>query len=120
MLDNDTVLVVEDEDEARRFLVEILNFEGFKAVGFSNGAEALNYLYTAAAPCLIVLDILMPVMDGRQFRAAMLQQPHLAKIPVVVVTALDASTAERDLNAVRILRKPLDINAFLAVVRAHC
>jgi CheY-like chemotaxis protein len=117
---NDTVLVVEDEDEARGFLVEILNLEGFKAVGFSNGAEALNYLHTSAAPCLIVLDILMPVMDGRQFRAAMLQQPSLAKIPVVVVTALDGSTAERDLNAVRVLRKPLDVGAFLNVVRAHC
>ncbi|HTJ10073.1 MAG TPA: response regulator [Candidatus Binataceae bacterium] len=116
---DDTILVVEDEDQARTFLTEILNFEGFKALGFANGAEALDYLRTSAAPCLIVLDILMPVMDGRQFRAAMLQQPRFAEIPVVVVTALDSSTAD-DLKAVRVLRKPLDIGALLNVVRANC
>lgn len=119
MPDDDTVLVVEDEDQARGFLVEILNLEGFKALGFSNGAEALNYLHTSPAPCLIVLDVLMPVMDGRQFRAAMLQQPRLSKVPVVVLTALEASAA-RDLSAVRVLRKPVDIEALLHVVRAHC
>jgi len=119
MPDGDTIMVIEDEDEARGFLIEILNLEGFKAVGFSNGAEALDHLYNSATPCLIVLDILMPVMDGRQFRAAMLQQPRLAKIPMIVVTALDAASA-RDLDAVRVLRKPLDIDALLNVVRANC
>jgi CheY-like chemotaxis protein len=119
MPEGDTVLVIEDEDQARRFLVEILNFEGFRAVGLSNGVEALDYLHRSAVPCLIVLDILMPVMDGRQFRAAMLQQPHLADVPVIVVTALDVAAA-RDLNAVGVLRKPLDVDALLNVVRAHC
>jgi CheY-like chemotaxis protein len=61
----------------------------------------------------------MPVMDGRHFRAAMLQQPRFAKIPVIVVTALDVAAA-RDLNAVRVLRKPVDIDALLNVVRAYC
>ena len=116
---DDTILVVEDEEHARSFLTEILNFEGFKALGFANGAEALDYLLTSAAPCLIVLDILMPVMDGRQFRAAMLQQPRFAEIPVVVVTALDSSAAG-DLQAISVLRKPLDIGALLSVVRANC
>ncbi len=119
MPDDGTVLVIEDEDQARGFLIEILDFEGFKAVGFSNGAEALNYLHNSAVPRLIVLDIVMPVMDGRQFRAAMLQQPHLAKIPVVVVTGLDACAA-RDLAAVAVLRKPVDIDALMKIVRAHC
>jgi DNA-binding response OmpR family regulator len=119
MADGDTVLVIEDEDQARGFLVEILNFEGFNAVGFSNGAEALDYLHDSAAPCLIVLDILMPVMDGRQFRAAMLRQQRLAKVPVIVVTALDV-TAARDLDATRVLRKPVDVDALLNVVRTHC
>jgi CheY-like chemotaxis protein len=119
MPDGDTVLVIEDEDQARELLVEILNLEGFKAVGFSNGAEALNYLRNSAPPCLIVLDILMPVMNGRQFRAAMLEQPRLAKIPVIVVTALEVAAA-RDLNAVYVLRKPVDIEVLLNAVRAYC
>ncbi|MGA2408784.1 MAG: response regulator [Candidatus Binataceae bacterium] len=119
MAAKDTVLVVEDDDQARDFLVEILVFEGFKALGFPNGAEALNYLNAAPPPCLIILDLLMPVMDGSQFRKAILQDTALAAIPVVVVTALDAPAA-KDLGAVGILRKPVDLDALLTIVRNHC
>jgi CheY-like chemotaxis protein len=117
--DNDIVLVLEDEEEARTFLVRILEFEGFKALGFPNGAEALDYLKKAQEPCLIVLDISMPVMDGLQFRSALLGESRLAKIPVVVVTALDPSVATA-LSAVRVFRKPVDVDAFIRVVRQNC
>ena len=69
--DKDVVLVVEDEEEARSFLTQILEFEGHKVVGFPNGAEALSYLAKAELPCLIVLDLRMPVMSGPEFRAAL-------------------------------------------------
>jgi CheY-like chemotaxis protein len=115
----DMVLVIEDEDEARTVLMEILELEGFKVRGFANGADALNYLNGADRPCLIVLDILMPVMDGRQFRAALLTDAEMAKIPVVIVTALDPSAAW-DLGAVKVLKKPVDIDALLNAVRQNC
>jgi CheY-like chemotaxis protein len=115
----DTVLVLEDEEEARLLLVQVLEHEGFKALGFSNGAEALAYLSNAQEPCLIVLDLLMPVMDGPRFRAAMLREPRFAKIPVVVVTALDASRAA-GMGALRVFRKPVDVNSLLDVVRQNC
>lgn len=117
--ENDVILVVEDEEEARTVLTQILEFEGFKVIGFSNGAEAFDYLVKSEEPCLIVLDIRMPVMDGPQLRSALLQDPRLAKIPTVVVTALDPSAAA-GLSPVRIFRKPLDVDALLAVVRQHC
>jgi CheY-like chemotaxis protein len=117
--DANTVLVVEDEEEARTSLVQILEFEGFGVVGFSNGAEALEYLAQSGQPCLIVMDIRMPVMDGPQLRSTMLRDPRLAKIPVIVVTALEPSAAA-GLSALRVFRKPLDVDALVSVVRQHC
>jgi DNA-binding response OmpR family regulator len=117
---DDVVLVVEDEDQAREFLTEILAFEGFKALGFANGAEALAYMETAPTkPCLIVLDILMPVMNGRQLRAEMLKNKELAEIPVIVITALDPSEV-RDLKAIRVIAKPINVDLLISAVRAAC
>lgn len=117
---DDVVLVVEDEDQAREFLIEILTFEGFKALGFPNGAEALTYLETAhTPPCLMVLDILMPIMNGRQLRVEMLKKKEFAEIPVIVVTALDPSEA-RDLKPIRVFPKPIDIDALVHAVRSVC
>ncbi|MGZ6253478.1 MAG: response regulator [Candidatus Binataceae bacterium] len=82
-----TILVVEDEEESRQALMQILELEGFSTVGASNGAEAMDYLHTSSRPCLIVLDLNMPVMNGRQLRAALRQVEELATIPVVVVSA---------------------------------
>lgn len=115
----DTVLVIEDEDEARNILLEILELEGFRVHGCANGAEALIYLGTEEKPCLIILDLLMPVMDGRQFRAATLRNRDMAEIPVVVVSALDPIDA-RDLRAVGVLKKPVNVNQLLDLVRANC
>jgi two-component system, chemotaxis family, chemotaxis protein CheY len=113
------VLVVEDDEEARDFLVQIFEFEGFKALGFANGTEALAHLQNPEEPCVIVLDIRMPVMDGPQFRSALLRDPRLAKIPVVVVTALEPSAAA-GLSALRVFRKPVDVDALVSVVRQNC
>jgi CheY-like chemotaxis protein len=117
--DGDIVVVVEDEEEARTSLVQILEFEGFRVLGFSNGAEALEYLERSEQPCLIVMDIRMPVMDGPQLRSALLRDQRLAKIPVVVVTAMEPSAAA-GLSALRVFKKPLDVDALLRVVRNNC
>ena len=116
----DEVMVVEDEPESRAYLVQLLEFEGFKVIAFANGAEALDDLRVRQnLPCLIVLDMRMPVMDGPQFRAAMLLDPRLATIPVVVVTAFEPSAASK-MSALRVFRKPIDIDAFLGTVRENC
>jgi CheY-like chemotaxis protein len=115
----DIVMVVEDEEDARAFLVQILELEGYKALGFANGAEALQYLEQSEEPCIIILDLRMPVMDGPAFRVAQQKDPRLANIPVVVVTALDPAAAA-NLSALRVLRKPVDIEALVDLVRKHC
>jgi CheY-like chemotaxis protein len=115
----DEIMVVEDERESRAYLVQILQLEGFKVVAFANGAEALNYLLQPASPCLIILDMRMPVMDGSKFRSAMLRDPRLAKIPVVVITAFEPPTAA-SLAALRVFRKPIDVAALLDTVRENC
>lgn len=113
------IMVVEDDAEARNCLGEILELEGFKVVAFANGAEALDHLTQAPLPRLIIMDMRMPLMDGPQFRAAMLREPRLARIPVIVVTAYEPSSAAR-LSVSKIFRKPVDINALVNVVRQYC
>src|SRR6266481_6550298 len=90
---DDTVLVVEDDDETRAALIQLLEIEGFKVLGFANGAEALDYMHKSEEPCLVVMDMRMPVMDGPALRAALLLDPRLAVVPLVVVTAYDPSAA---------------------------
>jgi CheY-like chemotaxis protein len=114
-----TILVVEDEEESRQALMQILELEGFSTVGASNGAEAMDYLRTSSRPCLIVLDLNMPVMNGRQLRAELRQVEELAIIPVVVVSAQE-SFAAGDLGAVGAFRKPLDVDALVKVVVENC
>ena len=114
-----TILVVEDEEESRQALMQILELEGFSTVGASNGAEAMDYLRTSSRPCLIVLDLNMPVMNGRQLRAELRQVEELAIIPVVVVSAQE-SFAAADLGAVGAFRKPLDVDALVKVVVDNC
>jgi len=114
-----TVLVVEDEREARLCLTEILEFEGFRAVGCSNGVEALNYLATSAAPSVIVMDMRMPIMNGQELRTELLKDRRLKKIPVIVVTALEPLAAA-GLGALRVFRKPVDVSALVSVIRQNC
>jgi CheY-like chemotaxis protein len=115
----DSVMILEDDLESRTYLTQLLEVEGFKIVAFSDGAEALDYLMQSEAPCLIILDIRMPVMDGARFRSAMLSEPRLAKIPVVIVTAFEPPSAAK-LAAVRVFRKPVDVDALLRTIRANC
>src|SRR5262245_34872901 len=94
------VLIVDDDYDIRATLHEILSDEGYDVASSANGFEALQALRSGTAPCLILLDLMMPVMDGWQFRAQQLSDPTLASIPVVVLSA-DAGVAQksRALNA---------------------
>src|SRR4051812_11737559 len=84
-----------------------------------NGAEALTRLYQQTF-CLVLLDMQMPVMDGWTFRARQLQDPRVASIPVLGLTAvIDPSSVERTLG-VRCLSKPIDFEQLLEHVQAIC
>jgi CheY-like chemotaxis protein len=108
-----TVMVVEDDALIREIVVQILVHEGFTTMVARNGAEALHRLRDEHVhPALILLDVMMPVMNGVQFRAEQLKDPALAGIPVVVMSAWD----EADVPAEARIGKPFDIDVLLDAV----
>jgi CheY-like chemotaxis protein len=116
------VLVVEDDLEIRETLVEILQENGCEAIGVSDGQQALAYLKSASKhPCLIFLDLMMPVMDGRAFREAQLEDPVLKTIPVVVLSAYhDIESMAQSLEAKAIIKKPPKIDQLVKSISAYC
>lgn len=109
------VMLVEDDDDVRVALAGVLQDEGFTVDEARHGREALERLGRSELPSLILLDLMMPVMDGWAFRAAQRADTRLAKIPVVVLTALpDAHLPP--LDATEVLRKPLDVPRLLDTV----
>jgi CheY-like chemotaxis protein len=117
-----TVLVVDDDADIRSAIQEYLQDEGFTVVPAADGADALNTLRTAVRPDVILLDILMPGMDGWDFRAAQLADPALQEIPVIVISASGfvPDTIRRQLDAHTVLSKPLELDRFLMAVREAC
>ncbi len=115
------VLVVEDDPTIREVLVEVLGEHGYEAVGASNGREALDALASSPEPpCVILLDLMMPVMDGRSFREEQLQKPELSDIPVIVISAHLDHAVTSDLHAAAYLRKPVRLADVLQSVRTYC
>jgi CheY-like chemotaxis protein len=111
-----SVLIVEDEQDLRDSLEEILLDEGFTVQTAANGAEALQRLGAGDLPAVVILDLLMPVLDGNQVYARMQGDPRLARVPVIVSTS-DPSRAP---SGVLIMRKPIDVGRLLGVVRQFC
>ena len=113
-----SVLIVEDDLEIREILCELLADEGYRTVSAANGEEALSVLRERSEQVhVIVLDLMMPLMDGRQFRSAQLADARLAAIPVVLATAgADAATEAKHLGATAWLRKPFDLDDLLQAV----
>jgi CheY-like chemotaxis protein len=116
------IFVVEDEEMIRESIVEFLDEQGYEAVGAADGREALAKLAASEPqPCLILLDLMMPVMDGREFREHQLQTPAIAEIPVIVFSAYrDVARTAGDLNAAGHLEKPLKLTDLLRTIQRHC
>ena len=115
------ILVVEDHADVRDSLMLYLEQLGLHALGAQNGQDALDLLRRGERPCLILLDLMMPVMDGWQFRERQLQDPQLAPIPVVLVTARnDVPAITRRLGVAAALHKPIDFDELGALVERYC
>jgi CheY-like chemotaxis protein len=117
------VFVIEDEESIREAVVEFLDDNGYQAVGAGDGRAALDRLTgdSEPRPSLILLDLGMPVMDGRSFRERQLQIPTLASIPVVVFSAhRDVAETAAQLNAAAHLMKPVKLTELLRTVQKHC
>jgi CheY-like chemotaxis protein len=113
------VLIVEDDEDLRDMMAQMLTIEGFNAATAANGREALEYLHSTGKPNVILLDLMMPVMDGWEFRRQQKADPELAPVPVIVLSALDPPRAAT-VDADAFLKKPLDFDRLLELVRDHC
>ena len=100
-------------------MAQMLSIEGFVAATVANGQEALAYLRNGPRPNIILLDLMMPVMDGWEFRRRQQADPEIAPVPVIVLSALDQSRAAV-VDATAFLKKPLDFDRLLKLVRYHC
>jgi CheY-like chemotaxis protein len=113
------ILIVEDDDDIREALTQILELEGYDVREATNGREALDICAKQPTPNLILLDLMMPVMDGWQFRAEQMKDPVLSKVPVVVISA-DASVHEKvaSFGAATVLPKPISLDRLLRAVES--
>jgi CheY-like chemotaxis protein len=113
-----SVLVIEDDSELTEVLRVALTTDGYDVSTVANGREALRHLRSTADTCMILLDLSLPVMDGRQFRTAQLRDRALAWIPVVVLSGtVDASRDAQELGAWSFVRKPVDVDELRQTLR---
>lgn len=115
-----SVVVVDDDADIRDTLVDLLEYQGYSVVCAANGAEALELL-RRVRPELILLDLCMPVMSGEEFRCHQLEDPLLAAIPTVVMSAADRiyeKTAAMQVHET--LAKPIPMERLLESVGRYC
>src|SRR5437762_5385370 len=116
-----SVLIVEDDARIRNSMAEILELEGYEVGTAAHGQEALTYLRRHEAPSLILLDVVMPVMDGWEFRDLLLRDEKFAEIPVVVTSSISSSYGLKGhLHAVSYMEKPFNREQLLALVKRYC
>jgi two-component system chemotaxis response regulator CheY len=117
--DHVSVMIVEDDSDIRESLESALEIEGYHSVTAQNGLEAVNLLEHGTRPCLILLDLMMPVMDGWEFldRRAH-EEPEISNIPVVVVSA--AGERMQTPMAQSHLKKPVDLDRLIEIVDKYC
>lgn len=110
-------MVVEDDPDIRACMQEILEDEGYSVCTAAHGAEALDLLARGGRPCIMLVDLLMPVMDGVELIERLRLDQELGQIPVVAVSA--AASIDPP-EGTPLLRKPVGYDAILEVVQARC
>lgn len=115
------IVVIEDDDELRQSITELLHDEGFPVASFSSGAAGLEYLRTSQPPSMILLDLGLPELDGWEIRRWLLANRRLADVPVVVCSGQEADADDwQDLAAADYVAKPLDADRLLRLARQYC
>jgi CheY-like chemotaxis protein len=117
------VLIVDDDDDVRAMLAETLEYEGYHVLGARNGRDALAQLRSGTAVCAVLLDLVMPIMDGWRLLEEMSRDPALARVPVFVLSGIGSTEDEARLSGTPVAgipRKPLDVPELLAAIGCHC
>jgi CheY-like chemotaxis protein len=113
------VLIVDDDARIRALMARLLETSGYAAVEAANGKEALA-LMQRRRPCVILLDLQMPIMDGWEFRRQQLADPDLADVPVICVTGFYDSSDMFRSAGVKCFTKPVQLSALLQAIREVC
>ena len=112
------ILVIEDDSDIRDMLMLMLESLGYNVEGAANGKEGLDMLHKTSGPCLILLDLMMPVMNGWEFLQARRRDDILAIIPVVILSAFSSEAQGEKVEG--ILKKPIDVDALMEFVKRYC
>jgi CheY-like chemotaxis protein len=112
------VLVVDDDDDGRSALVELLEDQGFEVAEANDGRRALDHLVSRAEPSLVILDLEMPVMSGFELLDTMKRYTRLARVPVLVVSGTKSSERPLHDSVIGYMAKPIDVDVLLDKVRA--
>lgn len=119
---NKSIVIVEDDIDVRETLAEVLSEEGYQTTAFSGGQAALQYLSALKAlPALILLDLMMPTMDGWEFRREQRRLKTFLEVPTVILSAdgnIDRNMESLEANGY--LRKPIHIKTLLQLVERFC
>ncbi len=118
MAPSHTILVVEDDHDVREAMIHVLETEGYEAVAAGDGEDALTQIQGGLNPCIILLDLMMPRMDGWEFIEE--HRRLESRTPIIVVSAYGSPEQVRSEDVIAYMRKPVDIDALLALVGRHC
>ncbi len=116
------ILIIEDNIEIRETLVDVLVDEGYKVMSAENGQAGLMTLMNAKElPCLVLLDLTMPIMDGFTFRQEQLKEPLWARIPTALLSA-DGKLEEkaREAQVLEYIKKPVDLDKLYSLAEKYC
>jgi CheY-like chemotaxis protein len=115
------VLIVEDDQDCREAVGMVLESEGYQVAYAADGQAALHELRQGFDPCVILLDMMMPVKNGWQFRAEQLSDQQLAALPVVVMSGAGEPTDQaKELGLRDYIKKPVDADRLLTLLQRYC
>jgi CheY-like chemotaxis protein len=114
-----TVFIIEDDVDTREMIGRFLELEGFRVETAANGRQALERLDAGTRACVILLDLMMPVMDGWEFRRQQASHARIADIPVIVFSAAGRDRIEQ-VEANDYISKPVDLDELLDRVCRFC
>ncbi|MBI4040316.1 MAG: response regulator [Deltaproteobacteria bacterium] len=114
------ILIVEDDEDLRISFSQLLELEGYEPICACHGQEALDILKNMQElPSLILLDLMMPIMDGFTFRKIQVQDPHLSQIPIVIMTAhrnVDIQKIKTGTSPMVYMQKPVDLDEMISII----